>query len=68
MRRTVLATLIAVAFGLMGLSAAQASPANGLAIGKAATGLGLLDQVWHRGYRHRYRRRRRYRRYRRYRR
>jgi hypothetical protein len=62
MRKTVLATLIAVAFGLMGLLPAQAAPANGLAIGNAATGLGVLDQVCHR---HRFRRRRRFRRFRR---
>ena len=67
MQKTVLAVLIALAFGLMGLSPSQAAPANGIPIGKAATGLGVLDQVWHRGYRHRYRRRyRRYRRRRRY--
>ena len=65
MRRTVVATLLAVAFGLTGVSVAQAGPAGGLAIGKAASGLGGLDQVWHRGYRHGYRGRRRRRRYRR---
>jgi len=58
MRRTVVATLLAVAFGLTGVSVAQAGPAGGLAIGKAAAGLGELDQVWHRGYPHRRRRRR----------
>jgi hypothetical protein len=62
MRKTVVATLIAVAFGLIGLLPAQAAPANGAAIGTAATGLGVLDQVCHR---HRYRRRRRFRRFRR---
>ena len=56
MRKTALATLIAVAFGMMGLSAAQAAPANGPAIGKATAGLGALDQAQ---WRRRRRRRRR---------
>jgi hypothetical protein len=62
MRKTVLATLIAVAFGLMGLASSQAAPANGLAIGKAASGLADFDKAH---YRRRRRRRRRSRRFRR---
>jgi hypothetical protein len=58
MRKTVLATLIAVAFGLVGLSAAQAAPANGLAIGKAASGLADFDKAQWRRRRRRRRRRR----------
>ena len=45
MRKTVTATLIAVALGLMGLSAAHATPANGPAIGKAVSGLASFEQV-----------------------
>jgi hypothetical protein len=55
MRKTVLATLIAVAFGLMGLAPSQAAPANGLALGKAASGLADIDkaQYWRRRRRRR---------------
>jgi hypothetical protein len=58
MRKTVLATMIAVVFGLIGLLPAQAAPANGLAIGKAASGLSDLDkaQYWRRRRRRRRRR------------
>jgi hypothetical protein len=57
MRKTVVATLLAVAFGLTGVSVAQSAPAGGLAIGKAAVGLGDVDQAQY--WRRRRRRRRR---------
>jgi hypothetical protein len=58
MRKTVVATLLAVAFGLTGVSVAQSAPAGGLAIGKAAAGLGDVDQAQWRRRRRRRRRRR----------
>jgi hypothetical protein len=58
MRKSIVATLIAVAFGLMGVSFAQAAPGNGgLAIGKAASGLAPFEQAQWRRRRRRRRRR-----------
>jgi hypothetical protein len=56
MRKTVVATLIAVAFGLTGVTFAQAAPAggNGVALGKAASGLAPTEQAqWRRRRRRR---------------
>jgi hypothetical protein len=58
MRKTIVSTLIAVAFGLTGVAFAQAAPAgaNGLALGTAASGLAPFEQAQ---WRRRRRRRRR---------
>jgi hypothetical protein len=56
MRKTITATLIAVALGLVGISFARAAPANGVAIGKATAGLSPLEQVQDRRRRRRRRR------------
>jgi hypothetical protein len=49
MRATIIATLLALAFGLTGVSVAQAAPGNGLAIGKAAIGLQPAEKIqWRR--------------------
>jgi hypothetical protein len=56
MRTSVVATLLAVGLGLTGISVAQAAPAGGVAIGKAAEGINDVQQI------RRFRRRRRVRR------
>jgi len=66
MRRIMVATLMAMFFGLFSMPALQAAPANGLAVGSALKATTLLDKVqWRRRRRrrcywvHRYRSRRR---------
>jgi hypothetical protein len=63
MPRVLIATLMALFFGLFSMPAVQAAPANGWAVGSAVKAISPLDAIY---YRRRYRRRR-YRRYRRYR-
>ena len=55
MQRTMLATLLALGLGLLGVSVSQATPAGGIAIGKAASQAGPAEKVQWR--RRRYRRR-----------
>ena len=64
MQRALIATLMALFFGLFSMPVLQAAPANGWAIGSALKSISPLDTIYY--YRRRYRRRR-YRRYRRYR-
>jgi hypothetical protein len=64
MQRTLIATLMALFFGLFSMPALQAAPVNGWAVGSAVKAISPLDTIHY--YRRRYRRRR-YRRYRRYR-
>jgi hypothetical protein len=60
MRKTIVATLVAVAFGLVGVSFAQAAPGSGgVTIGKAVSGLAAFEQAQY--WRRRRRRRRRWR-------
>ena len=59
MQRTVLATLLALGLGVFGVSVAQATPAGGLAIGKAATQTSSTEMVQRRRRRRMRRRRRR---------
>jgi hypothetical protein len=63
MQRVLIATLMALFFGLFSMPAVQAAPANGWAVGSAVKAISPLETIY---YRRRYRRRR-YRRYRRYR-
>src|SRR5262245_20641261 len=63
MQRVLIATLMALFFGLFSMPALQAAPANGWAVGSAVKAISPLETIY---YRRRYRRRR-YRRYRRYR-
>lgn len=65
MQRLLIATLMALFFGLFSMPAVQAAPANGWAVGSAVKAISPLDTIYYR--RRRYRRHRRYRRYRRYR-
>jgi len=53
MRATLVGTLIAVALGLVGVSAASATPMGGIAIGKAATQVQPVEQAQWWGYRRR---------------
>jgi hypothetical protein len=64
MQRILIATLMALFFGLFSMPAVRAAPANGWAVGSAVKAISPLDSIYY--YRRRYRRRR-YRRYRRYR-
>jgi hypothetical protein len=61
MQRILIATLMALFFGLFSMPALQAAPANGWAVGSAVKAMSPLNTI-------QYYRRRRYRRYRRYRR
>ena len=61
MQRILIATLMALFFGLFSMPALQAAPANGWAVGSALKAMSPLDTI-------QYYRRRRSRRYRRYRR
>ena len=61
MQRIIIATLMALFFGLFSMPALQAAPANGWAVGSALKAMSPLDTI-------QYYRRRRSRRYRRYRR
>ena len=61
MQRILVATLMALFFGLFSMPALQAAPANGWAVGSALKAMSPLDTI-------QYYRRRRSRRYRRYRR
>jgi hypothetical protein len=55
MRSLILATAAAIGIGLLGMSGASASPANGAAIGKAAADQLMPQEVGYRyGYRYRY--------------
>ena len=63
MQRILIASLMALFFGLFSMPASQAAPANGWAVGSAVKAISPLETIY---YRRRYRRRR-YRRYRRYR-
>ena len=65
MQRLLIATLMALFFGLFSMPALQAAPANGWAVGAAVKAISPLDTIYY--YRRRRYRRRRYRRYRRYR-
>ena len=58
MQRILIATLMALFFGLFSMPALQAAPANGWAVGSAVKAMSPLDTI-------QYYRRRRYRRYRR---
>ena len=58
MQRILIATLMALFFGLFSMPALQAAPANGWAVGSALKAMSPLDTI-------QYYRRRRYRRYRR---
>jgi hypothetical protein len=60
MQRVLIATLMALFFGLFSMPALQAAPANGWAVGSAVKAISPLNETY-------YYRRRRYRRYRRYR-
>jgi len=60
MQRTLIATLMALFFGLFSMPVSQAAPANGWAVGSAVKAISPLDTIY-------YYRRRRYRRYRRHR-
>ena len=64
MQRILIATLMALFFGLFSMPALQAAPANGWAVGSALKAMSPLDTIQY----YRRRRSRRYRRYRRYRR
>ena len=64
MQRILIATLMALFFGLFSMPVLQAAPANAWAIGSALKSISPLDTIYY--YRRRYRRRR-YRRHRRYR-
>jgi hypothetical protein len=57
MQRTIIATLMALALGLICMPATQAAPANGLAVGSAADAASSVVQAQWRG---RYRRHRRW--------
>ena len=61
MQRVLIATLMALFFGLFSMPALKAAPANGWAVGSAVKAISPLETTY---YRRRYRRR--YRRYRRY--
>ena len=65
MQRVLIATLMALFFGLFSMPALQAAPANGWAVGSAVKAISPIDTIYYR--RRRYRRYRRYRRRRRYR-
>ena len=60
MQRTLIATLMALFFGLFSMPVSQAAPANGWAVSSAVKAISPLDTIY-------YYRRRRYRRYRRHR-
>ena len=66
MQRLLIATLMALFFGLFSMPALQAAPANGWAVGSALKAMSPLDTIQY-YRRRRYRRYRRFRRYRRYR-
>ena len=54
MRKILMATLVAAGMGVIGTSGATAAPANGVAIGEAATANQLTEPVYyyHRHYYH----------------
>jgi hypothetical protein len=64
MQRLLIATLMALFFGLFSMPALQAAPANGWAVGSAVKAISPLDTIYYRRRRYRRSRRRRYRRYR----
>jgi hypothetical protein len=53
MQRIVVATLMAVFFGLFSMPASQAAPANGAAVGSSAGGMSSVQKAWWRGRRRR---------------
>jgi len=59
MQRILIATLMALFFGLFSMPVSQGAPANGWAVGSAVKAISPLNTIYYR--------RRRYRRYRRYR-
>ena len=63
MQRTLIATLMALFFGLFSMPAVQAAPANGWAIGSAVKAVSPVDTIYYRRRRYRRYRRRRYRGY-----
>jgi hypothetical protein len=64
MQRVLVATLMALFFGLFSMPAVQAAPANGWAIGSAVKAVSPpLDTIYYRRRRYRRYRRRRYRGY-----
>ena len=64
MQRLLIATLMALFFGLFSMPVLQAAPANGWSIGSAVKAISPLDTIYYRRRRYRRYRRRRYRRYR----
>ena len=54
MQRVLIATLMALFFGLFSMPALQAAPANGWAVGSAVKAISPLETIY---YRRRYRRR-----------
>ena len=56
MKRTMIAVLMALVFGLFSMPALQAAPTNGAAVGSALKILKPLKQIYYRRYRRRRRR------------
>ena len=63
MQRVLIATLMAVFFGLFSMPAVKAAPANGWAIGSAVKAVSPVETIYYRRRRYRRYRRRRYRGY-----
>lgn len=53
MKRTLIATLMAVLFGLFSMPALQAAPGNGWTIGSAVKAVAPAEKVWYRRRRRR---------------
>ena len=63
MQRVLIATLMALFFGLFSMPAVKAAPANGWAIGSAVKAVSPVETIYYRRRRYRRYRRRRYRGY-----